>query len=103
MLRNNFRTKLLGILAVPLLALIGVTAFAGYDRLDESRAANKLRASHRRDLRGRRGGAPSTARTGRVGRRRRPSDRRSRNARSAPARATDDAVRGYQAARSKRR
>jgi signal transduction histidine kinase len=48
MLRNNFRTKLLAILAVPMAALIGITAFAGYDRLSESRDANKLR--HRIDI-----------------------------------------------------
>jgi signal transduction histidine kinase len=48
MLRNNFRTKLLAILAVPVAALIGITAFAGYDRLSESRDANKLR--HRIDV-----------------------------------------------------
>ena len=48
MLRNNFRTKLLAILAVPVAALIGITAFAGYDRLTESQDANKLR--HRIDV-----------------------------------------------------
>ncbi|HEY2815000.1 MAG TPA: nitrate- and nitrite sensing domain-containing protein [Acidimicrobiales bacterium] len=48
MLRNNFRTKLLGIVAVPMAALIGITAFAGYDRLTEARDANQLR--HRIDV-----------------------------------------------------
>ncbi len=49
MLRNtNFRTKLLGILAVPVLALVGLTAFTGYGRLADSRDASRLR--HRIDV-----------------------------------------------------
>jgi hypothetical protein len=43
MLRTmNFRAKLLGILAVPVLALIGITVFAGTDRVVQAQDASSL-------------------------------------------------------------
>src|SRR4051812_45298976 len=43
MLRTRtFRTKLLGILSVPVAALIGVTAFAGASRLSDARDAGEF-------------------------------------------------------------
>ena len=95
MLRNNFRTKLLAILAVPMAALIGITAFAGYDRLSESQRRQQAATPDRRRRR-RRGSCA----------RRRSSSRRSsadvvanpagpRDQLTAQRAATDAAVAGY--------